>query len=73
MERVRAESEPRHLEALLDFATRAYRRPLAKDEQDEILAYYRDLREKGNLSHEEAIRGSVTSLLVSPDFLYHVR
>jgi hypothetical protein len=73
VERARAESEPRHLEALLDFATRAYRRPLAKDEREEILAYYRELREKGNLSHEEAIRGSVTSLLVSPDFLYHVR
>ena len=66
------DAEPRHLEALLKFAARAYRRPLAPDERDEILAYYRELREKNNLTHEEAIRGSIVSLLVSPDFLYRV-
>jgi mono/diheme cytochrome c family protein len=72
VERARLEAEPRHLDALLSFAARAYRRPLSKDERDEILAYYHELRAKSNLTHEEAMRGSITSLLVSPGFLYRV-
>jgi mono/diheme cytochrome c family protein len=70
VEQARKDAEPRHLDALLKFAARAYRRPLAQDERNEILAYYHELREKGNLTHEEAIRSSIVSLLVSPDFLY---
>jgi hypothetical protein len=72
VEQARIDAEPRHLDALLNFAARAYRRPLAKDERDEILAYYRELREKSHLTHEDAIRGSIVSLLVSPDFLYRL-
>ena len=72
VERARLEAEPRHLDALLQFAARAYRRPLAQEERDDILAYYHELRQKNGLTHEEAIRGSVVSLLVSPDFLYRV-
>ncbi|MDP9171825.1 MAG: DUF1587 domain-containing protein [Acidobacteriota bacterium] len=71
-ERARREAEPRQLDALLEFAARAYRRPLAQDERDDILAYYRELREKNGLTHEEAIRASIVSLLVSPDFCYRV-
>jgi len=72
VEKARVDAEPRHLDALLKFAARAYRRPLEPEERSEILAYYRDLREKSKLTHEEATRGSIVSLLVSPDFLYHV-
>ncbi|MEP7271964.1 MAG: DUF1592 domain-containing protein [Acidobacteriota bacterium] len=72
VEKARLEAEPRHLDALLKFAGRAYRRPLIKEERDEIIAYYRELRQKGHLTHEEAVRGSIASLLVSPDFLYRV-
>jgi hypothetical protein len=71
-ERARLEAEPRHLDALLKFAARAYRRPLTKGEHDEILAYYHELREKNDLSHEDAIRASIVSLLISPDFFYRV-
>jgi mono/diheme cytochrome c family protein len=70
VEQARKDAEPHHLDALLRFAARAYRRPLEPDERDEILSYYRELRDKGNLTHEEAMRSSVVSLLVSPDFLY---
>jgi hypothetical protein len=70
VERARRDAEPRHLDALLKFAARAYRRPLGRDERDEILAYYHELRDKSNLTHDEAMRSSVVSLLVSPDFLY---
>jgi Protein of unknown function (DUF1592)/Protein of unknown function (DUF1588)/Protein of unknown function (DUF1587)/Protein of unknown function (DUF1585)/Protein of unknown function (DUF1595) len=72
VERARLEAEPRQLDALLKFAARAYRRPLAQEERDDVLSYYRELREKRRLSHEEAMRGSIASILVSPDFLYRV-
>ena len=72
VEQARVEAEPQHREALVKFAARAYRHPLTQEERDDILAYYRELREKKGLSHEEAIRGSIASILVSPDFLYRV-
>ncbi|HYP04718.1 MAG TPA: DUF1587 domain-containing protein, partial [Bryobacteraceae bacterium] len=72
VEHARVAAEPKHLEALLKFAARAYRRPIEQDEREEILAYYRELRDKSNLSHEEAMRASIVSLLVSPDFCYRI-
>ena len=44
------------MKALQDFAARAYRRPLTQAERDDLLAYYRELREKDGLSHEDAMR-----------------
>ncbi len=70
LEKEHIDAEPKHLEALLRFAARAYRRPLTKPEHDDLLAYYQSLRSK--LSHEAAIRDSIVSLLVSPDFLYRI-
>ena len=70
VEKSRSDAEPRHLDALLKFASRAYRRPLAPEDRDDILADYHDLRKQRNLSHEEAMRGAIASILVSPDFLY---
>ena len=67
-----ADAEPLHLEALLSFAARAYRRPLTQAERDDLLAYYRKLRDKGGLSHEDAIRDSIVSVLMSPDFRYRI-
>jgi hypothetical protein len=58
VERARLEAEPRHLDALLKFAARAYRRPLAQEDRDDILAYYHELREKSGLTHEEAVPSS---------------
>jgi hypothetical protein len=34
--------------------------------------YYRQVREQNRLTHEEAMRAAITSVLVSPDFLFHV-
>ena len=70
VEQARKEAEARHLDALLKFAARAYRRPLLGSEREDILGYYRQLREQSNLSHDDAMRASLVSLLVSPDFLY---
>jgi hypothetical protein len=72
LERMHADAEPRHLQALLKFAARAYRRPLSRAESDDILAYYHSLREKSGLTHEEAIRDSIVSVLMSPDFCYRI-
>ena len=46
LEKEHAEAEPKHLDALVRFAARAYRRPLTKAEHDDLLAYYHDLRDK---------------------------
>lgn len=72
IERVRAEAEPKHLDALLAFAARAYRRPLFQSERQGILGYYNSLRKKDGLTHEEAIRDSIVSLLMSPKFCYRL-
>ena len=67
-----AAAEPKHLDALLKFAARAYRRPLSKAERDDILTYYHTLRDKNDLTHEEAVRNSIASILMSPDFCYRI-
>ncbi len=72
LEREHADAEPMHLEALLRFAARAYRRPLSKAEREDLLEYYRGLRTKNGLSHEDAIRDAIVSVLMSPDFLYRL-
>jgi hypothetical protein len=72
LEKERVDAQPRHLEALLRFAARAYRRPLSKAEKDDLLANYRTLRSKNELSHEDAIRESIAGVLMTPDFLYRI-
>lgn len=70
LQQKRASAEQQHTEALLRFAERAYRRPLNPAERADLLQYYRSLRSKNNLSHEEAIRDCVVSVLMSPKFMY---
>jgi hypothetical protein len=72
LEKEHADAEPKHLDALLRFAAHAYRRPLTKAERDDFVAYYHTLRDKNQLSHEDAIRDSIASVLMSPDFLYRI-
>src|SRR5439155_23804146 len=43
LEQARAAAEPVHLDALVAFARRAYRRPLTKTESDDLLGFYRSL------------------------------
>ena len=72
LEKMRKEAEPVQVDALVKFATRAYRRPLPKAERDGLIAYYHQLREKGSLSHEEAMRDSIASILISPEFFFRI-
>jgi hypothetical protein len=72
LEKQRKEAEPKHLDAIVRFATRAYRRPLTNAERDDLLGYYRTLRTKNELSHVDALREAVVTVLMSPDFLYRI-
>jgi mono/diheme cytochrome c family protein len=72
VERQRAEAEPKHVAALQDLARRAFRRPLSPDEREGIRAFYRDLRERDGLKHEDAVRDALVGILMSPNFLYRV-
>jgi hypothetical protein len=72
VENARLAAEPMHLEALVQFAERAYRRPIVPQEREELLSFYRELRDEHGLDHEDALRDTVASVLVSPRFLYRV-
>ena len=65
-------SEPKHLDMLLDFAARAYRRPLSQQERTELLDLYHSLRQKKNVSHEDAMRSVLARVLIAPAFLFHL-
>ncbi len=64
-------SESRHLDALLRFAERAWRRPLEAREKAGILSLYTSLREEGQ-EHDPALRSLLGRVLVSPNFLYRI-
>jgi hypothetical protein len=64
-----AAAEPRHLEAVLSFAARAWRRPVTEAEQGDLHALYRKLRARG-LGHDAALRMTLSRVFVAPAFLY---
>ena len=68
----RLAAEPSHIEALQRFAERAYRHPLSQAERDHVAAFYRSLRAVDGLNHEDAVRDTVVSVLMSPHFCYRV-
>lgn len=63
------DTEPAHLAAVLEFADRAWRRPLLDDERDGLTRFYRDLR-SAEMPHEDAVRLTLARVLTSPAFLY---
>jgi hypothetical protein len=64
-------TQPAHLDAVLQFADGAYRRPLTDAEQAELRGLYRKLRAE-EISHEDAIRLTLARTLVAPAFLYRI-
>lgn len=64
-----AEAERHQLESLLDFAGRAYRRPLTSTEQAGLNELYARLRTQ-DLDHEAAFRLTLARILMAPSFLY---
>lgn len=67
-QRLVAAREPQ-LEALVSLAERAFRRPLATGEADELRSLYRGLVAEG-LAHPEAVATLLARVLVSPRLLY---
>ncbi len=65
------DAEPRHLDTLLAFAARAYRRPLADGEATQLRHLYKKLRDQ-ELPHDEAFRYTLARVFVSPEFLYRL-
>ncbi|HEX5103790.1 MAG TPA: DUF1592 domain-containing protein, partial [Pirellulaceae bacterium] len=65
------DDEPRQVDALIAFAARAYRRPLAAGEEQELRGLYAKLRQQ-ELPHEEAFRLTLARIFVSPSFLYRL-
>ncbi len=61
--------EPVHVQALMDFAGRAWRRPLSGSEKEKLQGLYGQLREAG-LTHDRSIRLMLARVLTSPAFLY---
>lgn len=65
------DTEPNHLQALIDFAPQVFRRPLHESERNGLQQLYHTLRSE-DLSHEEAFRLTMARMLASPAFLYRV-
>ncbi len=65
------DAEPKHLDALIAFASQAYRRPLKDSEVTELRGLYRKLRDQ-ELPHDEAFQFTLARVFVSPAFLYRL-
>lgn len=63
------EVEPQHVQEALQFASRAWRRPLTNAEESQLRALYQELRRK-ELPHVESIRMLIARALIAPAFLY---
>jgi mono/diheme cytochrome c family protein len=70
-EKSRRQAEQSHVDSLVEFAARAYRRPLSTGEKQDVRSYYKSCREAG-LDHESAIREGIVSILMSPDMCYRL-
>ena len=64
-------ARPGHVKDCLDFAGRAWRRPLTEKEQQSLRAFY-DKTISADPDHRKAIRALLTRILVAPQFLYRV-
>ena len=65
-------AESGHLEDVVAFASRAWRRPLTADETKRLKTFYQRSRTEHGLEHDAAIRAVVARVLVAPAFLYRV-
>ncbi len=65
------DAQPAHIAGMLEFASRAWRRPLTDHDQAGLLALYGKLCSEG-LPHEDAVRLTLARVLVALDFLYRM-
>lgn len=64
-------ARPGHVKDCLEFASRAWRRPLTEKEKLGLRAFY-DKTLSDDPDHRKAIRALITRILVAPQFLYRV-
>ena len=62
-------AEPQQLEAVVNFAERAWRRPLKSAEREALRTLYHKLRAQ-ELPHDTALRMMLARVFVAPTFLY---
>jgi hypothetical protein len=60
-----------HIKDCLEFASRAWRRPLTDKEKQSLRAFY-DQTLKAEPDHRKAVRALLARILVAPQFLYRV-
>lgn len=67
-----AEAEPAACAeaAMVDIASRAYRRPLSQAERDRLVALYTAQRQTGSLEVDDALTVTIARILQSPQALY---
>ena len=65
------ESESRHMDALVVFAAKVFRRPLTDEENTGLRDLYRDLREQ-DLAHDVAFRLTMARVFTAAPFLYRL-
>jgi hypothetical protein len=70
MQRMLTAAEPGHVEDAVQFAGRAWRRPLASGEAQRLREFYQATRRDAGLDHAKAIRALLVRILVAPAFLY---
>ncbi len=64
-------ARPRHINDCLDFASRAWRRPLSEKEKINLRALY-EKAFAADPDHRKAIQAMVIRILIAPQFLYRV-
>jgi hypothetical protein len=67
-----ARAAPQHIDNAIEFASRAWRRPLTDGEKTRLREFYQRARQENALDHDGAIRALLARILVSPAFLYRV-
>lgn len=66
-----AAARPGHVKDCLEFASRAWRRPLTEGEKQSLRAFYNKMMVT-EPDHRKAIQALLTRILVAPQFLYRV-
>jgi hypothetical protein len=64
--------QPGHVDDAVEFAARAWRRPLTPSEENDLRTFYRTLRDDSQLDHRKAIQALISRILIAPSFLYRI-
>ncbi len=65
-------AQPGHIADAINFASRAWRRPLTAAEKAGLHAFYQKSRTVNQLDHDAGIRALLARILISPAFLYRM-